>query len=186
MVSNDLVMPLLLRRGWGERHAAADVASLVLWLRRLSILLLALASYAYYRWIGGDTTLEAYGLMAFAAVAQFAPGLIGGLYWRGASRRGVEFGLLAGFATWIYTLLLPALSSSGHFDQAWIHQGPFGVHGLRPQQLFGLSGWDPITHGTFWSLLVNGAVMMLVSARWRPGVDERLRILPFLEPYTAV
>ena len=183
MVSNDLVMPVLLRRGWGERHAAADVASLVLWVRRLSILLLALCSYAYYRWIGGDTTLAAYGLMAFAAVAQFAPGLIGGLYWRGASRRGVEFGLLVGFATWIYTLLLPALSSSGHFDHAWLHEGPFGVQWLRPQQLFGLSGWDPLTHGTFWSLLLNSSVMMLVSARWRPSVDERLRIAPFLDPY---
>ncbi len=95
----------------------------------------------------------------------------------------MELGLLAGFATWLYTLLLPALSSSGHFDHAWIQEGPFGLHGLRPQQLFGLSGWDPITHGTFWSLLVNSAVMMLVSARWRPGVDERLRIVPFLEPY---
>ena len=183
MVSNDLVMPVLLRRGWGERHAAADVASLVLWVRRAAILLLSLCAYVYYRRIGGDTTLAAYGLMAFAAVAQFAPGLIGGLYWRGASRRGVEFGLLAGFATWIYTLLLPALSESGLFDPSWVHAGPFGLHWLRPQQLFGLSGWDPLTHGTFWSLLVNSAVMMLVSARWRPGVDERLRIAPFLDPY---
>ena len=183
MVSNDLVMPVLLRRGWGERHAAADVASLVLWVRRLSILLLSLCAYGYYRWLGGDTTLAAYGVMAFAAVAQFAPGLIGGLYWRGASRRGVEFGLLAGFATWIYTLLLPALSASGLFDASWMVDGPFGLHWLRPQQLFGLSGWDALTHGTFWSLLLNGAVMMLVSARWRPSVDERLRIAPFLDPY---
>src|SRR5690606_30339547 len=97
MVSNDLVMPVLLRGGWGERHAAADVASLVLWVRRLAILMLSLCAYAYYRWIGGDTALAAYGVMAFAAVAQFAPGLIGGLYWRGASRRGVEFGLIVGF-----------------------------------------------------------------------------------------
>ncbi len=183
MVSNDLVMPVLLRRGWGERHAAADVASLVLWVRRLAILLLSLCAYAYYRWIGGDTALAAYGVMAFAAVAQFAPGLIGGLYWRGASRRGVEFGLLAGFATWVYTLLLPALSRSGLFDGQWMETGPFGLYWLRPQQLFGLSGWDPLTHGTFWSLLLNAGVMMVVSARWRPSVDERLRIAPFLDPY---
>ncbi len=183
MVSNDLVMPVLLRRGWGDRHAAADVASMVLWVRRLAILVLSLAAYGYYRWIGGENTLAAYGLMAFAAVAQFAPGLIGGLYWSGASRRGVEFGLLVGFVTWIYTLLLPALSTSGLFDPSWMQHGPFGLHWLRPQQLFGLSGWDPLTHGTFWSLLLNGAVMMLVSARWRPSVDERLRIVPFLDPY---
>src|SRR5690606_16895179 len=183
MVSNDLVMPVLLRGGWGERHAAADVASLVLWVRRLSILLLSLCAYGYYRWIGGDTALAAYGVMAFAAVAQFAPGLIGGLYWRGASRRGGEFGLLAGFATWIYTLLLPALTRSGLFDAQWMEAGPFGLYWLRPQQLFGLSGWDPLTHGTFWSLLLNTGVMMVVSARWRPSVDERLRIAPFLDPY---
>lgn len=183
MVSNDLVMPLLLRRGWGERHAAGDVASMVLWIRRAAILLLALCAYAYYRWVGGDNTLAAYGLMAFAAVAQFAPGLIGGLYWRGASRRGVEIGLLVGFATWLYTLLLPTLAASGHIGAAWVSEGPFGLLWLRPQQLFGLSGWDPLTHGTFWSLLLNGGVMMLVSARWRPSVDERLRIAPFLDPY---
>ena len=183
MISNDLVMPVLLRRGWAEHHAAADVASTVLWIRRAAILLLALCAYGYYRWIGRDTTLAGYGLMAFAAVAQFAPGLIGGLYWRGASRRGVEFGLLAGFVTWVYTLLLPTLAASGHLDATWVHAGPFGLQWLRPQQLFGLSGWDPLTHGTFWSLLFNGAVMMLISARWRPGVDERLRIAPFLDPY---
>ena len=183
MVSNDLVMPVLLRRGWGERHAAADVASLVLWVRRAAILLLSLCAYAYYRWIGGDTALAAYGVMAFVAVAQFAPGLVGGLYWRGASRRGVEIGLVVGFATWIYTLMLPALSRSGLFAGHWMEHGPFGLYWLRPEQLFGLSGWDPLTHGTFWSLLLNAGVMMVVSARWRPSVDERLRIAPFLDPY---
>ncbi len=183
MVSNDLVMPLLLRRGWGERHAAADVASLVLWVRRAAILLLSLCAYGYYRWIGGDTALAAYGVMAFVAVAQFAPGLIGGLYWRGASRRGVEIGLVVGFATWIYTLLLPALTRSGLFGAGWLADGPLDLYWLRPEQLFGLSGWDPVTHGAFWSLLLNAGVMMVVSARWRPSVDERLRIAPFLDPY---
>ncbi|WP_374012833.1 PAS-domain containing protein [Pseudoxanthomonas koreensis] len=183
MVSNDLVMPVLLRRGWGQRHAAADVASLVLWVRRAAIVLLSLCAYAYYRWIGGDTSLAAYGVMTFAAVAQFAPGLIGGLYWRGASRRGVELGLVTGFATWVYTLLLPALADSGLFQAPWMEHGPFGLLWLRPQQLFGLSGWDALTHGTFWSLLLNSAVMMVVSARWRPDMDERLRIAPFLDPY---
>ena len=183
MVSNDLVMPVLLRRGWAERHAEADVASRVLWIRRLAILMLALCAYAYYRTSSNDNSLASYGLIAFAAVAQFAPGLIGGLYWRGASRRGVEIGMLVGFGTWIYTLLLPTLSASGWLGPEWLQTGPYGIPWLRPQQLFNLTGWDPLTHGTFWSLLLNTAVMMLVSARWRPSVDERLRIAPFLDPY---
>lgn len=183
MVSNDLVMPLLLRRGWAGQHAEADVASRVLWIRRLAIGLLAITAYAYYRSSSNDSTLASYGLMAFAAVAQFAPAMIGGLYWRGASRRGVEFGMVLGFATWIYTLLLPTMTLAGWFDSAWLQTGPFGISWLRPQQLFGLSGWDALTHGTFWSLLLNTGAMMIVSARWRPGVDERLRAAPFLDPY---
>ncbi len=183
MVSNDLVMPVLLRRGWAEHHAEADVASRVLWIRRLAILLLALTAYAYYRSSGNDSTLASYGLMAFAAVAQFAPGLVGGLYWRGASRRGVEVGMLLGFGTWIYTLLLPTMTQAGWFNPDWLVTGPFDIAWLRPYQLFGLSGWDPLTHGLFWSLLLNTGAMMVVSARWRPGVNDRLRAAPFLDPY---
>src|SRR5690606_33919423 len=181
-ISNDLVMPLLLRRS-GDHREAADVASRVLWIRRLAILLLALVAYGYYRGSNNDTMLATYGLMAFAAVAQFAPGLIGGLYWRGASRRGVGAGMAVGFGLWVYTLLLPALSHGGWLDVALVEHGPFGVDWLRPEQLFGLRGWDPLTHGTFWSLLLNAATMLLVSMRWRPGVAERLRVAPFLEPY---
>ena len=183
MVSNDLVMPVMLRRGWAEHHADADVATRVLWIRRIAILMLALCAYAYSRFSSNENSLASYGLVAFAAVAQFAPGLLGGLYWRGASRRGVEIGLLAGFGVWAYTLLLPTLSASGWMGPAWLQTGPFGIGWLRPQELFNLSGWDPLTHGTFWSLLLNTAVMMLVSARWRPSVDEHLRIAPFLDPY---
>lgn len=76
MISNDLVMPLLLRRS-GDHREAANVASRVLWIRRMAIVLLALVAYGYYRGSNDDTMLAAYGLMAFAAVAQFAPGLLG-------------------------------------------------------------------------------------------------------------
>ncbi|WP_066092575.1 hybrid sensor histidine kinase/response regulator [Xanthomonas massiliensis] len=182
MVSNDLAMPLLLR---GDRHGATApaVAPKVLWIRRLAIFALALVSYGYYRSSRGDSSLASYGLMAFAAVAQFAPAVIGGLYWRGASRRGVEAGLALGFVAWAYTLLLPALTLSGWLPGQWLQDGPFGFAWLRPQQLFGMNGWDPLTHGTFWSLLLNTGAMMVVSARWRPSVDERLRATPFLDPY---
>jgi Na+/proline symporter/signal transduction histidine kinase/CheY-like chemotaxis protein len=182
MVSNDLIMPILFRRGWVQKHQS-NVASAVLWIRRLSIMGLSAAAYGYYRVSNTDTALASYGLMSFAAVAQFGPGLIGGLYWRGASRQGVEAGLLVGFAVWAYTLLLPSLSEAGWFDQAWLVQGLMGVSWLRPQQLFGVSGWDAVTHGTFWSLLFNIVTMLLVSARWRPSLSEHLRAEPFLDPY---
>ena len=182
MVSNDLVMPLLLRRGWAQ-YQQGNVASTVLWIRRIAIMALAGAAYGYYMLSGQDTALASYGLMAFVAVAQFGPGLIGGLYWRGASRQGVEAGLVLGFALWVYTLLLPTLAEVGWLADEWLHYGPWGVSWLRPYHLFGVEGWDPLTHGTFWSLTCNIAAFLWVSLRRRPGLGDRLRAEPFLDPY---
>jgi len=182
MVSNDLVMPLLLRRGWAERHEGS-VAGTVLWVRRIAIIAIAALAYGYYRASGSDTALASYGLIAFAAVVQFAPALIGGLYWRGASRRGVEAGLVIGFAVWGYTLLLPMLTDAGWLQAQWLHDGPLGIGWLRPRQLFGIDGWDALTHGTFWSLLMNIGTLLLVSARWPPTLDDLIRAAPFLNPY---
>ncbi|WP_238974010.1 hypothetical protein, partial [Acinetobacter baumannii] len=85
--------------------------------------------------------------------------------------------------TWVYTPPLPAAPRAGWLQPEWLVDGPFGIAWLQPQQLFGMRGCDPLAHGTFWSLLINVGAMMLVSARWRPGVDERLRAAPFLDPY---
>ncbi|MFY2763857.1 NahK/ErcS family hybrid sensor histidine kinase/response regulator [Arenimonas sp. MALMAid1274] len=183
MVSNDLVMPLIWRGSLTDPDQRHHLGKRVLWVRRIAIVAIALLAYAYYRGAGEGGSLAAFGLLAFAAVGQFAPALIGGLYWRGASRRGVMAGLVAGFALWTYTLLLPTLSRAGWLDTAWLAMGPLGIAWLRPESLFGLQGWDAITHGTFWSLLVNIGALLVVSARFRPSLDERLRATPFLDPY---
>ena len=185
MICNDLVMPLLWkfkRFGLPERQ---NVSSLLLIVRRISILAVALLGYAYYRLTEQFQALAAIGLLAFSAVAQFAPAIIGGLYWRGASRRGVAMGLLAGFSLWLYTLLLPTLARAGWFATDWIEYGPFGLAWLRPQSLFNLSGWDALTHGVFWSLLANISLFVFFSLRYRPDLNQRIQAAPFLDPYAS-
>lgn len=187
MVSNDLVMPLLLRNRVQVANLLLERGGIdrqVLWVRRCTILALALMAYTYHRVAAaaGDS-LAQHGLLAFAAVAQFAPALIGGLYWRGASRAGAFAGVFAGAALWAYTLVLPALAQSGGFGADWIARGPFGLSWLRPQQLFGVTGWDPLTHGVFWSLLFNIGALFFVSARRRPLLQEHLLAASYLDPY---
>ena len=177
MISNDLVMPVLLRIRRFRLEQRGDLSRLVLGVRRIAIVALALMAYAYYRVAASAEDLDAIGLLAFAAVAQFAPALIAALYWRGASRLGVAVGLVGGFAAWIYTLLLPVLI---HSDR-WLQEGPFGWDWLRPQALFHLSGWDPVTHGTFWSLLVNVGCLVFFSLRFRPSLEERLHAAMFVD-----
>src|SRR5574337_266411 len=177
MISNDLVMPALLRIRRLRLEQRSDLSRLVLRVRRVAIVALATMAYLYYRVAADAEHLAAIGLLAFAAVAQFAPALIAALYWRGASRRGVAVGLVGGFAVWVYTLLLPALIQSDR----WLREGPFGWDWLRPQALFHLGGWDPLTHGTFWSLLVNAGCLVYFSLRFRPSLEERLHAAMFVD-----
>ena len=183
MVSNELVMPLLLRLRWVAAGAPRDLSRLVLGIRRITIVVLALAAYLYYRATAELGGLAQNGLLAFAAVAQFAPAIIGGLYWRGASRVGVHAGLAIGFLLWLYTLMLPTVAESMGLGTRWVEEGPFGLWLLRPHALFGAEGWDRLTHGVFWSLLFNSAAFLLLSLRYRPTVNERLGAMPFVEPW---
>ncbi len=181
MISNDLVMPVLWRIRRLRLEQRNDVSTLVLLVRRLAIIALAVMAYLYHHLVPDTGNLAQTGLLAFAAVAQFAPAMISALYWRGASRRGVISGLLGGFVMWMYTLLLPALDSKA----SWLEQGPLGMDWLRPHALLHLSGWDPVMHGTFWSLLVNVGCLVFISLRFRPSLEERLHAAMFIDPYTS-
>ncbi len=180
MVSNEIIVPGLLRLRSLRFSQRTDISKIVLRVRRVSILSLSLLAYAYYRLTESSQALASIGLLAFAAVAQFAPAIIGALYWRGGSRAGVATGLGLGFATWIYTLLLPSLGGAGWLPQTWLSQGPFGLDWLRPQALFGVHIGDTVTHGAFWSLLVNVLGFVIVSALRQPSVEDRLRAESFL------
>jgi PAS domain S-box-containing protein len=183
MISNDLLMPLLMRVPQLGLHQDADLSAWVLGCKRFSIGLLAILAFIFYRSGGGSETLASYGLLAFSAVAQFAPALLASLYWRNASQRGVAWGLIGGFSVWVYTLLLPQLALAGWVSGDFLQHGPFGFAPLTPQALLGVSGPDPLTHGTLWSLLANCALLIGVSLRQRPHLSERLQATAYLDPY---
>ncbi|GGE93455.1 hybrid sensor histidine kinase/response regulator [Stappia taiwanensis] len=177
MISNDLVMPLVLRRSSEDAiisSSGEDMSQILLLTRRAAIFVTMLLSYAYFRAAGDTAALTSIGLLSFAAIAQFAPAFFGGLIWRGATARGAIAGMLSGFALWLYTLLLPTFAQSGLIPDAILNDGPFGIWLLRPEALFSLS-FDPLTHGVFWSLSVNLVVFVLVSLARAPEPLERLQ-----------
>jgi len=181
MVCNDLVMPVLLRQRWFNLTRAEDLTGLLLGIRRGAIVIILLLGYGYFRLAGDAYALVAIGLISFAAVAQFAPALVGGLYWREGTRQGALAGLLAGFAVWTYTLLLPSFAKSGWLPREFLDLGPFGIELLRPQQLFGLLGLDEISHCMFWSLAANIGAYVVVSLRRRPQAAEASQATLFVD-----
>ena len=181
MVCNDLVMPLLLRTGYF--NGRNDLTGLLLNIRRLAILGILLLGYVYFHLAGEAYALVSIGLISFAAVAQFAPAMLGGMFWKGGTKRGVLVGLLLGFALWIYTLMLPSLAKSGWVSSGFLNYGPWGIEWLKPEQLFGMTGLDSLTHSLFWSLFANISAYLLISAWSRPTATEATQALLFVDVF---
>ncbi|MBE0625777.1 MAG: histidine kinase [Burkholderiales bacterium] len=183
MVCNDLLMPILLRLPWLKLTQRRDLTGLLLGIRRGAIVLILLLGYVYFRLAGEAYALVSIGLISFAAVAQFAPAVLGGIFWKGATRRGALFGLLAGFCVWSYTLLLPAFARSGWLPIGLLEHGPFGIGLLNPQQLFGLDRLDHITHAMIWSMIANIGAYVIGSLSGTQSADEHRQASLFVDVF---
>ncbi|HVL37450.1 MAG TPA: sensor histidine kinase [Burkholderiales bacterium] len=183
MVCNDLVMPVLLRMRALRLKEQPDLTGLLLAIRRGAIVLILLLGYLYFKLAGEAYALVSIGLISFAAVAQFAPVVLGGIFWKGGTRRGAIAGLVAGFLVWFYTLLLPALARSGWLPLGLLENGPFGIELLRPLALFGLAGLDQTTHAMIWSMIANIGAYVAVSLAASPGADEARQASLFVDVF---
>ena len=184
MVSNELALPLLLRlRLLGAARQPRDFTRPLLMIRRAAIVGVLLLGYVYFQLAGDAYALASIGLISFAAVAQFAPVLLGGMYWRGGTRAGALAGLIVGFGVWVYTLMLPSIAKSGWLDAGFLTAGPWGIAWLRPESLWGLQGLDSLTHSLFWSLLTNCAAYVVVSLWRAPSGREASQALLFVDVF---
>ncbi|MGX5830513.1 PAS domain-containing hybrid sensor histidine kinase/response regulator [Mesorhizobium sp. 43Arga] len=177
MISNDLVIPLFVRRLLKTSTSEnEDWSTLILNVRRGAIFILLFIAFLYYRESTNSARLSSIGLMSFAAIAQFAPALIGGLIWRGANGRGAALGMVAGIIVWGYTLLLPSLVAP---DTDIVVHGLFGFEALRPQALFGTVA-EPLNHGVLWSLSINTLFFVLGSLSRASVPLERIQASIFV------
>ncbi len=183
MVSNHIVMPIWLSVAQQGATVSGDVRQVVLVSRRISIAVILALGYAYFRVSGGGAALAAIGLISFVGVAQFLPALLGGIFWRGATKVGAAAGLLTGFALWAYTLFLPSFGGSFILPASVLADGPFGIGWLRPQGLFGVSGMDPLVHALFWSLALNTIAFCVGSLSSFPKPQERLQGAQFVNVF---
>ena len=183
MLSNDLIMPALCRFNLISRHDTR-LPQMLKFTRRICILAVMLLGFLFFHFFNDIDQLSVFGLLAFSAVAQFAPALIGGLYWRGGSRQGVYAGLIVGFLMWMYTLLLPTILISlpdqyQDFSYHFLHSGPFDISWLRPEALLGFESFAPLTHGVIWALGLNIILYVWISRIYRPSVAEQIQAESF-------
>ncbi len=188
MLSNHLVMPAwfaLMRKSSvaGEAAYSGDLRRGVLLARRLSIIGVLALGLAYYRMSGGSTALASIGLIAFAGMAQVLPAMLGGMFWRGATKLGAILGLATGFVVWGFTLFLPSFGQDAVFTAQIFDQGLWGLDWLRPRALFGVVGLDPLVHSLLWSMVLNTAAFCLGSMLSFPDPVERIQGAAFVNAF---
>lgn len=158
MITNDLIAPIVFRKalsGHGDRSAIADR---LLMTRRLVIAALLFFSYLFYLGFGTLETLAGLGTLAFAALAQFAPGLILGVLSQTGNREGMIAGLCTGFALWLVLLIGPLVSGG---------EPIFAIHS------------DPLVSGVLLSLGANVTVYWLGSVMVSPSLVDAAQAAAF-------
>tara|TARA_R110000868_G_scaffold47966_12_gene156540 strand:- start:2735 stop:6211 length:3477 start_codon:yes stop_codon:yes gene_type:complete len=165
MISNDMLLPWLLRRQNTERPFEA-FRHWMLTARRVSIVVILLLAYVCYRLLGSNASLATIGQVSFAAIGQLAPAMFGALVWKQANRQGVFAGLFIGALIWFYTLVMPLLARS----LGWPVDVLPGIQTL----LYGTIGFtvDPLTRGVVLSLAGNFLLFAWVSYFSRARVAE--------------
>lgn len=179
MVSNDLIFPLLVR--FYKGNTKQEFHTILLIVRRLTIFSLVLLAYGYFYVGGAEKSLHSVGLISFAAAIQFLPAILGSIYWHRGHRNGAFVGLLLGFVTWIYCLLLPSLSGSSWMPSLFVDLLANQQSVFNPNQLFGIQFDDTLTHGVFWSLFFNSAAFIYFSLKATPSLIDRLQASSYID-----
>lgn len=175
MLLNHIFMPVIVRftpQSW--------FPLLLINLKRMGIFLVIFLGYFYYRIVGDSFMLVNMGMISFSAAIQFLPAMLGGLYWRRGNRIGATSGILLGFLTWFYTLLIPSFSHSGWISKELLSAGPFGVGLLKPTAMFGLTGMDMWSHSLFWSMLFNVSGYIICTILLRQDETERDQVRRYI------
>ena len=174
MVSNDLVMPLLLRRMRLTQRNYRHFSGLLLIIRRALILLLLFGAWGFYQALDSIRSLSAIGFLSFAAIAQFAPALVGGMYWREGNRKGVYVGLAVGFTLWLITLMTQTDMLAGDA------QSNFLLWVITPPEALSSWGLANSDWGMVLSVALNTLCYVVVSSLTRPSLSERLQSAAFV------
>lgn len=164
MVTNDVVLPWLLRR---RQSQGALGRSLLVLLRRLTLIMVVVLATIYERILGGEAALTSIGLLSFSLIAQLVPPLLLGLWWHGAHARGVYLGLGLGVSVWFIWLMWPPLAAAG-LSGAAVISAPLLMQ-------------DALTEGVVLSLTLNALGVWWGSRHARAGLTDRAQSHAFVD-----
>lgn len=168
MLNTNVLIPAILRV-----DKSVDMSKRIVFTRRISIVLIFLLAYYYYYFFAFNKPLVSTGLTSFTGIAQIAPAIVGGLFWKEATRKGALAAMLSGFFIWFYMLIVPTLLSSLNLGQSFLAHGIFGMEFLSPIRLSEMLEMTQLSATIFISLTVNTVVFIAGSVLTTP---DRLEV----------
>ena len=165
MLANEIVLPLIFRASPEQFRDRPDLAWILVSIRRACIVAVMALAWLYYQSATSERTLAAIGLVAFAAAAQFAPALLGGLYWRNGNRNGALASLTVGLFVWLFTLVIPELDSG----VTWVSASADAL------------GIDDLTLGVLLSLGLNLLSYIAISMATTARLIYRIQAAAFVD-----
>ncbi len=149
MITNELIIPWM--TNWKIAIPRdSGIGTLIVTVRRVTIIAILCLAYAYFRLMPADTDLARLGFTSLAASAQLVPALIGSVVWRRGHANGAFWSIAVGMLIWVWGVVSPQLGGPG-LPLAW-----------SPMP-------DPFDVAVVVSLLVNVAIYVGISLRSRPS-----------------
>lgn len=185
MLSNNIILPVVFAQKLFQ-PTSKSIQKIIVNSRRIGVFIILLIAYIFEKIVAERFSLVSIGLVSFAAVAQFAPAVLIGLYWKKANLKASFVSIIIGFSCWFYMLILPSLASVHPMITAIVQHGFLGISILKPTAFLGLQGLDVLTHGVFWSLLINSAVFIFVSINTKSSPIEIYQAKLFVDITTDI
>ncbi|MCP9767314.1 GHKL domain-containing protein [Lacihabitans sp. LS3-19] len=179
MITNSIILPSLLESRKFKEKYTFKILNIAIWSRRASIILTVLLGFFYYKTVAPYFSLVSIGLIAFVAIGQFSPALLGGIFWKDGNKTGALAGLLSGFIIWLFALIIPPIFSDnqGHFYY------PALAKFYELFSSFKIENFDEISNTTFWSLMVNAFMFFGVSMATKQSPAEEKQALLFVDVF---
>ncbi|WP_419769874.1 MAG: ATP-binding protein [Candidatus Marinarcus sp.] len=168
MISNYLLLPLI------DNYKRLNfLKKQILPLRWIVVACFIFSGYLFYIFVIKNYLLVDVGLISFAAILQFVPALLGGLFWKDANKNGAIIGMLAGFIIWFFTLIIPQFVNTNWLNATILKDGLLGIWFLKPHELFALRGYDMLTNSLIWSMFFNIGCFIFFSIFTQRTEEEK-------------
>ncbi len=180
MLSNYVFLPFLLKSRKEDAILKTNYQSTLLLWRRVSIVLIILLSFLYFKFFTGRESLVSIGLVSFAGVAQLAPAFFGGLFWKRPNQKAASRAILVGLIIWFLLLVTPNLLA--HLDVI-LGDKPALIAKATAQFISQKMALSPLSSAIFLSLGANVIVFLWQSFSHKQSAKELNQAELFVDIY---